>query len=250
MTGVADDTTHDRQRVITEALVKLARRSGWDSLSSYIEHHLVEHAVEGLCLDRVLRDSDALDHLEQTLLASVCQQVYFGLPNAPQATLDILMTTDRLPYHGPAGRRDLRTVARLRRGEPRDPLAGLRPWSPIAVVGKRLIAHAVLLGLVRAVCAVVVDGRQLLVAEGWDGMVWLWDPVTGVAVGEPFAGHSDSVFAVCAVVVDGRQLVVSAGADDTVRLWDPVTGQAVRELLTGHPAGVANSWPPPARMRW
>jgi WD40 repeat protein len=69
--------------------------------------------------------------------------------------------------------------------------------------------------------------------------VRLWDPLSGVAVGDPLTGHTSWVAAVCVVPgPDGRTLLASASADQTVRLWDPLSGVAVGDPLTGHTGGV------------
>ncbi len=85
-------------------------------------------------------------------------------------------------------------------------------------------------------CAVTVDGQDLLASGGDDGTVRIWDPATGEqrAVLE---GHQDWVGAVCAVTVDGRDLLASGGDDGAVRIWDPATGEQ-RAVLEGHQGGV------------
>lgn len=82
---------------------------------------------------------------------------------------------------------------------------------------------------VSGLATAVVDGRRVLVSAG-DTTVRLWDPATGRLVGEPLAGHTNTVMAV-AFSPDGR-LLATVGYDGIVRLWDPRTGQIVR--TTGH----------------
>jgi transcriptional regulator with XRE-family HTH domain len=80
------------------------------------------------------------------------------------------------------------------------------------------------------------DGRRLASADS-DGMVRLWDPVTGRPVAMPLhASARNGVFGV-AFSPDGTRLA-SAGGDGTARLWDPATGRPVAALQTGSgPAG-------------
>ncbi|KAG2010520.1 vegetative incompatibility protein HET-E-1, variant 2 [Coprinopsis cinerea AmutBmut pab1-1] len=75
------------------------------------------------------------------------------------------------------------------------------------------------------------DGR-LLASGSDDCTIYLWNPQTGEALGEPLQGHSDWVRAV-AFSPDGS-LLASGSDDKTVRLWDPETGQAVGKPLQGH----------------
>src|SRR6185369_5498783 len=68
------------------------------------------------------------------------------------------------------------------------------------------------------------DGRLLASADG-DGMVRLWNPVTGQPVGAPIHASAQAVLAV-AFSRDGR-LLASADSDGTIRLWNPATSQPV-----------------------
>jgi WD40 repeat protein len=68
--------------------------------------------------------------------------------------------------------------------------------------------------------------------------VRVWDAATGVAIGEPFTGHTGSVNAVAMGQLEGRPVIVSGSADRTVRVWDAATGVAIGEPFTGHTGSV------------
>jgi len=90
------------------------------------------------------------------------------------------------------------------------------------------------------VCAVSVNGRELLASGGYESVVRIWDPATGEQLAA-LEGHERGVRAVCAVSVNGRELLASAGGDRTVRIWDPQTGTCVLAMPTYHAAS-AITW--------
>ncbi|WP_239342118.1 AAA family ATPase [Frankia sp. CiP3] len=117
-----------------------------------------------------------------------------------------------------------------------------RSWSAQAAMWTG-IPHRILTGHtneVQALTAVPVgDGRNLLASADTDGMVMLWDPVSGQPVTNPLAGHNNAVWALTTIsFADGRILLASASSDGTVRLWDPVNGQLAYAPLDGH-SGIA-----------
>jgi WD40 repeat protein len=79
----------------------------------------------------------------------------------------------------------------------------------------------------------------VLASGGQDGTIWLWNPVTGTAFGEPLTGHTGIVKSVAfGNAADGRLVLASGGQDGTVRLWNPATGKALGKPLTGHTSAV------------
>jgi dipeptidyl aminopeptidase/acylaminoacyl peptidase len=78
------------------------------------------------------------------------------------------------------------------------------------------------------------DGK-LLATAGWDGLVRLWDPVSGKEVAE-LAGHTKVAYHV-AFRADGKRLI--SGGNSTLRLWDPETGQELRNMR-GHISGLTH----------
>jgi WD40 repeat protein len=72
------------------------------------------------------------------------------------------------------------------------------------------------------------DGKTLATGT-WDGLISLWDPVTGRKIREFKCPNG---LRALAFSPDGTRLVTMAG-DGTVGLWDPMLGQEVA-LLKGH----------------
>jgi WD40 repeat protein len=99
----------------------------------------------------------------------------------------------------------------------------LRLWDVSAKQHRALLAEDV------SAVAYSPDGTTIATG-GPDGMVRLWDAVTGAQTGR-LAGHTDSVNAV-AYSPDGTT-IAAASDDHTIRLWDAVTG-AQTGRLAGH----------------
>lgn len=108
----------------------------------------------------------------------------------------------------------------LRTGEP--------VGEPLTVAKGRMITAA----------SVTLDGRELLVTGGWDGLTRLWDLATGEQVAELVGGHHGWVVAVVTVMLNGRPVAITAGERDCeVLVRDLTNGQT--EPLVGHRARVA-----------
>jgi WD40 repeat protein len=72
----------------------------------------------------------------------------------------------------------------------------------------------------------VAAGPDLIAAGGDDGVLRIWDPVTGSQLRE-WTGHADEVLSLD-FTADGRWLA-SGGAGGVVRIWDAGSGTWVRE---------------------
>ena len=81
---------------------------------------------------------------------------------------------------------------------------------------------------VYAVCAVDVDGVQLLASAsgGPDGRVYLWDPQTGDRTGHHWRA-STAVLTMCSLRIGNQSVVAAATVDGETWLWDAATGQCV-----------------------
>src|SRR5262249_10608163 len=84
-------------------------------------------------------------------------------------------------------------------------------------------------------CAISVNGRELLATASRDRTVRLWDPRTGDHL-RTLEGHTGAVTAVCPVAVYGHQLLASAGDDRMVRLWKPDSGSVAQAIPIHFPA--------------
>ena len=92
---------------------------------------------------------------------------------------------------------------------------------------------------IQTVCAVTVDGQNLLATGGSDGMVRLWNARTGEQL-TSFGDREDRIQTVCAVSMDGQNLLATGSDDGWVRLWDPQTRRCLVTIPTHHPvSGVA-----------
>jgi WD40 repeat protein len=66
------------------------------------------------------------------------------------------------------------------------------------------------------------------VTGAWDDTVRVWDLTTGIPIGDPLTGHTNTVPAVACTQLDGRPIAVTGSWDRTVRVWDLTTGHTSR----------------------
>ena len=75
---------------------------------------------------------------------------------------------------------------------------------------------------------------ELLATGASDGLVVLWDPLTGERLRE-LRGHPDGVWPVR--LSPSGELLAAGGGDGVIRVWDTATGGPLHELA-GHQAPV------------
>ncbi|MFJ1761397.1 NACHT and WD repeat domain-containing protein, partial [Amycolatopsis sp. NPDC088138] len=221
------------QAAIARAFISYGRELGWHSAPAYLRRMLPSLAQRSGLVDELLTDVDFTLHAD-------LRRLIHASSTASERARSIVSLLHRTPAAidaDPGNRLALFSVTEaldaLDTGYRRHP--GPAPyraqWAKVAPRAERsiLTAHAT---EVVGVCAVQVDGQNLLASASNDHTVRLWDPTTGEEIRQ-FAGHTNRVRAVCAVQVDGQNLLASASNDHTVRLWDPTTGREIRQLA-GH----------------
>jgi WD40 repeat protein len=108
----------------------------------------------------------------------------------------------------------------------------IRLWDPATGRILRSLHSTEPLAAFQGLCAVPVDGRELLASADDQGTLQLWNP----SVGHPIwaiRAHDQVIATLCAVASGDRWLIASGGADHAVRLTEPGTGGLVH-LLDGH----------------
>ncbi|KAG2055064.1 WD40 repeat-like protein, partial [Suillus hirtellus] len=81
------------------------------------------------------------------------------------------------------------------------------------------------------------DGTRI-VSGSEDSTVRVWDAAKGLPLGEPFRGHTDSVWSV-SFSPDGTR-IVSGSVDSTVRVWNSATKQRFQEHIDIHPSAFSS----------
>ncbi|MGH3550751.1 MAG: trypsin-like peptidase domain-containing protein, partial [Pseudonocardiaceae bacterium] len=221
----------DDENVLTKAFIGYGRRAGWDRAPTYLFRSLPGHAVRAGMIDGLLADTGYL--LRADLRRLIPAAAHARTPAGLQRAHILRMTPRAIPAEPPE------RLALLSVTEALDGLDTTFRHHPEGAPYRALWANAserVVLnghtGWVNGVCAVQVEGRELLVSASGDGTVRIWDPTTGDTE-RTLAGHTGGVRGVCAVRVADRELLASASGDGTVRIWDPTTGDTER-TLAGH----------------
>jgi WD40 repeat protein len=225
------------EEALTRTFLALGKESGWHSAPPYLLRSLPGHAQRAGLVDHLLVDDSFLLHAD---LRRVIPAGSAAVSARARDRLRLLRLSNRAIDAEPRHRESIFSVTaalhgltRFRTNEPHVPYRSV--WAHAAPTAEFAVLEGHT-GWVNAVCAVTVDGRQLVASAGDDRVMRLWDPASGAEV-RTLQGHTGAVRAVCAMTVDSRQLVASAGDDRVVRLWDPASGAGVR-TLPGHAGGV------------
>jgi len=219
------------ERALTRAFTGYGARIGWDYAPAYLFRSLPGHAVRAGMIDELLADTGYVlrADLRRLIPAAAHAGTPVGLERArllrltsqaisaePAERLALLSMTETLDGLGTAFRHH---------GEGA-PYRGL--WANVPARAERAVLEGHT-SRVLGVCAVRVDGRELLASASDDDTVRIWDPGTGVTE-RTLTGHTSMVLGVCAVRVDGRELLASASDDGTVRIWDPGTARPLHVI--------------------
>jgi WD40 repeat protein len=79
-----------------------------------------------------------------------------------------------------------------------------------------------------------LDGEPVVVSNGEDSTVRIWEARTGQPRGKPLPGHEGRVTSVALGELGGEPVIVSGDSYGTVRIWEGRTGQPAGETITGH----------------
>jgi AAA ATPase domain/Trypsin-like peptidase domain/WD domain, G-beta repeat len=226
------------QAAITHRFLANANVLGWHRAAPYLRRSLGHHAAAGGVIDEALLDDLFVLHADLRRLIPLADQ---ARTVAGKQRAALLRRTPRALDEPAPQRLALFSVTEALGGfgqsmrQSREPSPYRAVWAQVRQRADiaTLEGHA---DWVNSVCAVRVDGRDLLASGGGDGTVRVWDPVTGEAIAV-LEGHIGPVASVCAVQVGDRDLLASGGNDRTVRVWDPIAGEAVI-MLEGHVGGV------------
>ncbi|MFV0459424.1 MAG: AAA family ATPase [Actinomycetales bacterium] len=222
------------QRAIAQAFIGYGGDLGWAEAPAYLLRSLPQHARAGGVVDDLLTETTYLLYSDLRRLipvgvdartaparaaATLIRRTPWAIGQAAPDRLAMFSIIDALDCLDTG-------VGEVSRSAPyRATWADATPRQDVAT----LTGHT---DWVRAVCAIRVQGRDLLATASNDATVRIWDPTNGTTT-TTLTGHTDWVNAVCAIRVQGRDLLATASHDDTVRIWDPTNGTTTT-TLTGH----------------
>lgn len=231
------DETADED-AITKELVRKHGKGGWAGAPFYVRAHLAGHAAAGTGLEGLLGDADFLIHADPAGLAPRLSRAVTdeGLLTGAVYLASLNMHRDARP----AERRRLLAIDAARYGasELVDRLAKAGSgrdrfeWWPRWATGSRVHAgQRHMLSRyperIRVVACGESDGVPRAAMAYQDGVVRLWNMLSGQAIGERWSVPGGPVVAVACADVAGVPLVVTGSADRMVRVWDPVAGPSV-----------------------
>jgi hypothetical protein len=87
----------------------------------------------------------------------------------------------------------------------------------------------------RVICSVASAGQTLLASGDTEGVMQVWNPLTGDLSGSSLGHQTNHVRSLAFGTKKGGEiLLASAGTDQVIRLWNPLTFEAVGDPLAGH----------------
>lgn len=238
--AVRPGTATQAEQALTHAFLKAGQSVGWEHAPAYLLRSLPAHAARAQLVDDLLADDAYLLHADLRRVLQATDRAesaaardrarLVGLtPEAvavddPDERVAMFSVTEALDNLGNTYRsRHCQAPYRAR-------WAVARPRTERASFNHQ--------GALRAMCAITVEGQNLLATASDDCTVRLWDPRTSEQL-SAFGERNFLCCRMCAITVDGRQLLATSDYDrmvttnaygGTVRLWDPRTGEQLTAL--------------------
>jgi len=242
------DTTilAERHLRIVTALLAQAREIP-QGMNAYVRRRLSGHVAEARAWDQLAGATEVLDALDVDALASDVLATSFGRRQLPVEVASTVLSRHLIASVSQADRTTVRQLAQAHQtgwvlgSDSATTSSTLHlKWARRFVRDAMSVPLAGHTGAVTAVAAVCLPDRRVLLATGSDdGTIRLWDPATGVPVGNPLTGLPAVATLAAVPLPDGRVLLATGSGDGTIRLWDPATGVPVGNPLTGWAAVAA-----------
>ena len=201
---------------VVRALITSAGES--ESPSPYVVLRLAEHVAAAGAWDDLAAAPYLLDQLDPDSVAVAVLRTAFGRSDLPApigASLSARHLFNRLD---PEDRLMTRWIAVACGSWART--SDSHAW---ARIGEREPPHVAMFGHQGPVRTITAwsqpGGGTLLVTSGDDGVVRIWDPMTGRPASAPLADEGPSLLSLVAMTVNGRSLL-GAGGPRGIRLWN------------------------------
>lgn len=211
--------------------VQAFSRDFWKSAPTYLLRHVIQHALDGGEVDRLLTDTEFLVHADPNTLLPLS-----GYARGVQARIAAAVYRTSAMRHITAGsgvRRRILALDASRYGA-RDLLRSLQLTEEINT-GLAIRFLWTTGGQLRDTLdhefdghtAAVTDltsasfrGNMAIVSASEDGSLRVYDARAGWTLAHKQTSHTDWILSLKAIDVDGASIVVSAGVDCTVVGWD------------------------------
>jgi WD40 repeat protein len=221
--GESESAVLNPQAHVVRALISSAREG--ESPSPYLVLRLAEHVAAAGVWDDLSAAPYLLDQLDPDSVAVAVLRTAFGRSDLPApigASLSARHLFNRL---APEDRLMTRWIAVACGSWAR--ASDSHAW---ARIGEREPPHVAMFGHQGSVRAIAAwsqpDGGTLLVTSGDDGVVRVWDPMTGRPASAPMADRGPSLLSLVAMTVNGRSLL-AAGGPRGIRLWSLENGARI-----------------------
>jgi WD40 repeat protein len=239
--AAAQTATADRRLNVARSLIDLAADPTIPT-AEYLRHYLADHVRDAgpEAWDLLAAQPQVLDQLDPESVATAAVRTEFGERAMPAQIAAMVGARHELAKATAADRPGLRqiAVATFGPGEPPSVASGSRAWSVRDALLDRRHVHLVLdagdLGIRSLATYLDLDGALRILAGTSRGITRIWDPITGVLIGE-LTGHEGPVRALVTRQDPSRLTVASAGEDGRVMLWDTALRTATSAVETGTP---------------